>query len=89
VINFTLRHHDDLVPVVLYLLKKVQKQYERGSAYGSYIEPGTVLRCDGTDREEREQPDLTAIFISFPYFDIGKWKPSEGPKDESLHLPQG
>jgi hypothetical protein len=71
------------------LLRKIQDDYEKSSAYGSYIEPGTVLRSDGTDRNRRDQPDLSAIFISFPYLDIGKWRPPGPPKDESLHLPRG
>ena len=88
-VNSTLQYHDDLIPVVLYLLRKVQENYEESSAYGSYIQPGTVLRSDGTDHNHRDKPDLSAIFISFPYFDIGNWKPPESPKDGSLHLPRG
>lgn len=73
----------------MYLLRKIKNRHEESSAYGSYIQPGTVLRCDGTDRKNPEQPDLSAIFVSFPYFDMGKWKPPDAPKDDSLHLPRG
>jgi hypothetical protein len=89
VINTTLQHHEDLIPVVIYLLRKIQENHEKRSAYGSYIEPGTVLRSDGTDRSHRDQPDLSAIFISFPYLDVGKWRPPDPPKDEAMHLPRG
>lgn len=88
-INIVLQHHDQLVPVVMYLLRKVHDGYEKSSAYGSYIEPGTALRCDGMDRSNRDTPDLSAIFVSLPYLDIGKWQPPNAPKDESLHLTRG
>ena len=88
-INTTLQYHEDLIPVVIYLLRKIQETHESGSAYGSYIEPGTVLRSDGTDRSHRGQPDLSATFISFPYLDVGKWRPPDPPEDESMHLPRG
>ncbi|PVH95033.1 hypothetical protein DM02DRAFT_675778 [Periconia macrospinosa] len=89
VINIVLQHRDELVPVVMYLLRKVQDDYETSSAYGSYIEPGTTLRCDGMDRSNRDTPDLSAIFVSLPYLDVGKWRPPNAPKDGSLHLPRG
>lgn len=73
----------------MYLLRKVQQDYEERSAYGSYIQPGTVLRCDGTDQKHRERPDLSAIFVSCPYFDIGNWRPPDAPNDSSLHLTRG
>lgn len=87
--NITLEHHTDLVPVVMYLLRKVQQNYEEESAYGSYIQPGTVLRCHGTDQKDRVKPDLSAMFVSCPYFDIGKWRPPDAPNDGSLHLARG
>ncbi|KAJ4305064.1 hypothetical protein N0V90_000594 [Kalmusia sp. IMI 367209] len=88
-INVAFKHHDELVPVILYLLQKVQDNHEATSAYGSFIQPGVILRCDGTNQESRHMPDLSAIFASFPYFDVGKWKPPEAPTDESLHIPRG
>lgn len=88
-INIILQHHDELVPVVIYLLQKVQDIYEEESAYGSYIRPGTTLRCDGMDKDNRDKPDLSAIFVSMPYLDIGKWRPPNAPKDGSLHLTRG
>lgn len=48
-----------------------------------------MLRCDGTDQRNPDKPDLSAIFMSIPHFDIGKWKPPNAPKDGSLHLPRG
>jgi hypothetical protein len=73
----------------LYLLRQIRREYEEKSALGSYIHPGTVLRCDGTDLKHAENPDLTAIFVSFPYFDIGRGSPSHTPEDESMHVPRG
>jgi hypothetical protein len=78
-----------MIPVVGYLLKKLQEDYESPSAYGRYIEPGTVIRCDGTDRNHPDHSDLSAIFVSFPYLDIGSWRPPDPPKDESMHLSRG
>ncbi|CAI6341476.1 unnamed protein product [Periconia digitata] len=88
VMNILLQHNAELIPVVLYLLRKIRHEYEESSAYGCYIKPGTTLRCDGMDQSKRDKPDLSAIFMSVPYFDIGKWKPPNAP-DESLHLPRG
>ncbi|OCK74777.1 hypothetical protein K432DRAFT_190061 [Lepidopterella palustris CBS 459.81] len=85
----TFDYHEDLVPVVVYLLKKIQKTHEEKSAYGGFIEPGTVFRVDGVDWKDRSKPDLSAIFVSFPYFDMGKWKPPDAPNNEALHLPRG
>jgi hypothetical protein len=41
------------------------------------------------DRSHPDRPDLSATFISFPYLDIGKWRPPEPPKDKLLHLTRG
>lgn len=71
------------------LLHEIRDKYEHRSAYGSYIEPGTVLRCDGTDPKDREKPDLSAIFISYPYFDVGIWEPAEPPTDDMTLLTRG
>ena len=48
-----------------------------------------MLRCDGTDPKDTKTPDLTAIFVSFPYFDVGKGSPPHAPKDQSVHVPRG
>ncbi|KAH6616338.1 hypothetical protein C7974DRAFT_427340 [Boeremia exigua] len=84
--NVALEHHADSLPVVMYLLDHVQDHHEQLSAYGSYIEPGTVLRCDGMDRHNRHKPDHFVTFISFPYFDTSHGSPFEPPEDASLHL---
>ncbi|KAJ8106574.1 hypothetical protein OPT61_g9442 [Boeremia exigua] len=85
-INTTLQHHPDCVPVAMHLLSNVQDRYEQRSAYGSYIEPGTVMRCDGTERLQPHKPDLSVTFASLPYFDISQQNPLNAPEDESLHL---
>jgi hypothetical protein len=89
VLNFVLRYDEDTVPVVLYLLRHVRNEYEEQSAYGSYIHPGTVLRCDGTDSRHVDKPDLSAIFASFPYFDVSRGTPPTAPEDGSVHCPRG
>jgi hypothetical protein len=82
-------YHEELVPVVLYLLQKVQERYEHESAYGSYVEPGTVLRCDGVNTNRPTDPDASVTFVSFPFIDVGKWRPPDAPKNASLHVPRG
>ncbi|KAJ4989012.1 hypothetical protein SVAN01_05450 [Stagonosporopsis vannaccii] len=70
----------------MYLLNFVQDEYEHPSAYGSYIAPGTVERCDGTEQSRPHKPDLSVTFISFPYFDVAQHNPPDAPQDGSLHL---
>jgi hypothetical protein len=88
-LNFALEHDEDLIPVILHLLRHVRDEYEERSANGSYIRPGTVLRCDGTDAKRTDKPDLSVVFISFPYFDLGTGNPPQAPKDVSNHSPRG
>lgn len=73
----------------MYLLRKVRQRHEESSAYGSFIQPGTVLRCDGADPQHWEKPDLSAIFVSCPYFDVAESRPANPPSDASLHLTRG
>jgi hypothetical protein len=72
--------------VVMYLLDHVKDRFEHSSAYGSYIEPGTVVRCDGMSLKNRDIPDISVTFLSSPYFDLGEGNSSEAPRDKSLHL---
>jgi hypothetical protein len=85
-VNVTLQHHVECVPVEMYLLDHFKTRFEHSSAYGSYIEPGTVIRCDGMSRRYRDIPDISVTFLSFPYFGLGYGSPSEAPRDKSLHL---
>jgi hypothetical protein len=87
--NIVFDYHGDLVPVVMELLKEVQERYEVFSQFGSYIEPGSSLRCDGVDQSHPNKPDLSAAFICFPYFDTAAGQPQYAPKDEALHYPRG
>lgn len=73
----------------MYLLKNIQDNYEERSAYGSYIRPGTVLRCDGTDQNHLDKPDSSVIFVCFPYFDTVKGEPPGAQTDEAIHRPRG
>jgi hypothetical protein len=86
--NITLENHVESVPVVMYLLNNIQDNFEYDSAYGSYIQPGTVMRCDGRVRRQREQADISVVFMSFPFFDIGSGNIPDPPEDEALHLPR-
>ncbi|KAF2022168.1 hypothetical protein BU24DRAFT_471283 [Aaosphaeria arxii CBS 175.79] len=88
-INATLEHHPEHFRVVTYLLKKIRTVCKERSPYGSFIKPGTVLRCDGKDRKLPDKPDLHASFIAWPYFDTGNLKPPTTSKDSLLHVPRG
>ncbi|KAI4636058.1 hypothetical protein J4E83_001012 [Alternaria metachromatica] len=88
-LNFVLKHDEDLVPVVLSVLEEVWSNYEEQSAYGSHLRPGAVWRCDGTDAEQSHKPDLSATFISFPYFDAGTGPPSYKSKEYPTQLSRG
>jgi hypothetical protein len=85
-LNIALEHHIECVPVVMYLLDHIKTQFEHSSAYGSYIEPGTVIRCDGMSQKHRDVSDISVTFLSFPYFDIGYGSSPKAPRDKSLHL---
>ncbi|KAG9378418.1 CorA Mg2+ and Co2+ transporter [Pyrenophora tritici-repentis] len=88
-INFAHDHDGDLMPVTIHLFKQVREHYKKQSVYGSYIQHGTVLRCGGTYPAIYRKPDISAIFISFPYFDVDKNGPHHAPKLETTHLPRG
>ncbi|KAF3050681.1 hypothetical protein E8E11_009871 [Didymella keratinophila] len=85
-INVAFDLHPDSVPVVMYLLNNIKDNYEQTSAYGRYIEPGTVIRCDGRERKQRDKPDISVTFVSFPYFDLGSGDIPAAPKDDTLHM---
>lgn len=87
--NFALRHQLDCITTLMYLLQRVQDEYEITSAYGSYIRPGTVLRCDGKDRKQPQSANVSVTFISYPYFDVSDGNWPDAPKDDSLHLSRG
>lgn len=70
----------------MYLLNNIKDNYEHTSAYGSYIEPSTVVRCDGMERQHRHKPDVSVTFISFPFFDVGQGGSLEAPEDDTVHL---
>ncbi|KAH7094539.1 hypothetical protein FB567DRAFT_5930 [Paraphoma chrysanthemicola] len=74
------------MPVVLHLLDEVAEKHEVKSAYGSHIRPGTVIRCDGTNSGRDEIPDVSATFISFPFFDVGDRRAPASSDDPSLHM---
>lgn len=88
-VNITLEHDSDWVSVVMSLLNHVEDNYEYSSASGSYIKPGTVLRYDGLERLSHGKPDISVMFVSLPFFQVGKGKFMEAPKDNSLHTTRG
>jgi hypothetical protein len=69
----------------MYLLNHVKDNYEQSSAYGKYITPGTVLRCDGMERHHRDKPDISVAFVSFPFFDVAESSKIDIPRKSSLH----
>lgn len=73
----------------MHLLKNVRENYEESSGYGNYIQPGTVLRSDGTDKSRPDLPDLSAIFVSLPYFEIGNQRSPLALDDGTIHLGRG
>lgn len=88
-LKFALRYHADAITVLMYLLQQVQDKFEITSAYGSYIQPGTVLRCNGKDTKNSKKNDVSATFVSYPYFDVSSGNWPDPPADDSLHLPRG
>ncbi|KAF3041593.1 hypothetical protein E8E12_009247 [Didymella heteroderae] len=85
-INIAFDLYPDWVPVVMYLLSNIKDNHEQPSIYGSYIRPGTVVRCDGMERKQRDKPDVSATFISFPYFDLGDGNIPDAPEDDTVHM---
>ncbi|KAI3327062.1 hypothetical protein HD806DRAFT_381807 [Xylariaceae sp. AK1471] len=51
---------------------KFEKKYSSGSNRGYYIEPGTVLRCDGRYDQKPSRGEKSVFFCSVPYLQLGK-----------------
>jgi hypothetical protein len=61
----------ELKYIVLRLFKKVRDHHQKRLFDGFYINPGTVLRCDGTtSRSLDDGHDLSATFICLPYLSL-------------------
>lgn len=58
--------------VVLRLFKKVQDTCRKRLFDGFFIDPGTVLRCDGFSSRGTNNVDLSATFVCFPYLSMGE-----------------
>ncbi|OAL53759.1 hypothetical protein IQ07DRAFT_318209 [Pyrenochaeta sp. DS3sAY3a] len=58
--------------VVLRLFKKVQDTCRKRLFDGFFIDPGTVLRCDGFSSRGTNNFDLSATFVCFPYLSMGE-----------------
>lgn len=84
--GITTKYHEELLPVVISLFDNLRNKYEERAGFGSYIPPGTVLRCDGIDQSNPEKPDSSVLFTCFPYFDVGTGKPHGTPKDQESTL---
>ena len=61
----------ELKYVVLRLFKKIRDCARKRLFDGFYIDPGTVLRCDGATSRTTSDQDLSAIFVCFPYLALG------------------
>lgn len=57
----------ELKYVVLRLFKQVRECARKRLFDGFYIEPGTVLRCDGATSRKNSDRSSSAIFVCFPY----------------------
>lgn len=58
--------------VVLRLFKKLQDTFRKRLFDGFVMDPGTVLRCDGSSSREIEDHELSATFVCFPYLSMGE-----------------
>ncbi|KAF1970652.1 hypothetical protein BU23DRAFT_556613 [Bimuria novae-zelandiae CBS 107.79] len=66
--------------LVVKTLHKIEKEYTKAFLGGMFIEPGTVLRGDESNRPDPH----SVIFSCTPYFDIRKSNASSTPADK-LH----
>lgn len=67
--------------VVLRLFKKVQDTFRKRLFDGYFIDPGTVLRCDGFSSRGTKDDDLTATFVCFPYLSMGERRIDHGSQN--------
>ena len=58
--------------IVLQLFQKLLRTFQKQLFDGYQIEPGTVLRFDGTSPTETDNAHLSATFVCFPYLSVGK-----------------
>jgi len=59
-----------VIPAIAQLLKLVRSKFDRSFVHGHYIEPGSVLRCDGTDRGRAYNLDPHVTFFCLPYLAV-------------------
>jgi hypothetical protein len=71
--------------VVLRLFKQIQDSARKRFFDGFYIEPGTVVRCDGTTSRTTSGDDLSATFICLPYLALKARQ--EYPRQEFSEYP--
>jgi len=71
----------ELKYVVLRLFKKVRDSARTRLFEGYYIDPGTVLRCDGVTSRGSDDHDLSATFVCFPYLAL------KTPESRHRHSP--
>lgn len=61
--------------IVLSLFEKVRDSARHRHFDGYQIDPGKVLRCDGSTPKSFSDHDLSAIFVCFPYLAWGRREP--------------
>jgi hypothetical protein len=61
--------------IVLRLFKHIQDTFRKRLFNGYSIDPGTVLRFDGTTPSDDETSQLSATFVCFPCLSLGKRPP--------------
>jgi hypothetical protein len=58
--------------ILLRLFKHIQETFRKRLFDGYSVDPGTVLRFDGTTPSDDGTSQLSATFVCFPYLTLGK-----------------
>jgi hypothetical protein len=58
--------------IILRLFKHIQETFRKRLFDGYSIDPGTVLRFDGTTSSDEDISQLSATFVCFPYLSLGE-----------------
>ncbi|CAN9084909.1 unnamed protein product [Alternaria alternata] len=67
--------------ILLRLFEQIQIEHREQLFDGYSIQPGTVLRCDGSSSGEPNTEQPSAVFMCFPYLSVAIRK-------EAIHLPE-
>ncbi|KAK1242525.1 hypothetical protein MKX08_005337 [Trichoderma sp. CBMAI-0020] len=77
--------NEDIRRVAILLLESVEKSFLRESENGAYIEPGSVLRFNGTRQVLHDAHSFVVtepvIFAAFPFIELASSKNTSGPRE--------